>query len=327
MTDQNNAAQAAEQEIDAIMEQAQVFASAWSFLGGPFDNGSGLETAERERTALRAMLSKLRTEGVQAVKAAGHSEVARCTAPSMQKNHVDCDVPSINRNSNHGDLPTTRFSNMFSSRTSCGLDIRIDHVWSRHEMPCGSPDAQMDDVAITSSRACDAINGTNSIHDNSTVQHNLSFSIWRTSVPSHVKGYISLQVPQAGGNTYLHDKQLECPATKDLQASAPVAGEAQPVCWIERAQLENVRDEGDDAWVYWRGTGHAAEPDEVPLYAAPQASEAVRDAALEEAASLLERNRKTWVSVRAAYEIRALKSHSAALSAQPGAQKGGSDAE
>ena len=66
MTDQNNAAQAAEQEIDAIMEQAQVFASAWSFLGGPFDNGSGLETAERERAALRTMLSKLRAEGVQA---------------------------------------------------------------------------------------------------------------------------------------------------------------------------------------------------------------------------------------------------------------------
>lgn len=50
----------AEQEIDAIMEQAQVFASAWAFLGGPFDNGSGLETAEREKANLRALLSKLR---------------------------------------------------------------------------------------------------------------------------------------------------------------------------------------------------------------------------------------------------------------------------
>jgi|GEM_PF-3237667 len=50
----------ADQEIDAIMEQAQVFASAWAFLGGPFDNGSGLETAEREKANLRALLSKLR---------------------------------------------------------------------------------------------------------------------------------------------------------------------------------------------------------------------------------------------------------------------------
>ncbi|WP_313064631.1 hypothetical protein [Achromobacter animicus] len=52
----------------------------------------------------------------------------------------------------------------------------------------------------------------------------------------------------------------------------PAAVEAQPVCWIDRTQLESVRDEGDDAWVYWRETGHEAEPDEVPLYAAPQAS-------------------------------------------------------
>ncbi|WP_241130505.1 hypothetical protein [Achromobacter xylosoxidans] len=60
MTNPNNAAQAVDQEIEAIMEQAQVFASAWSFLGGPFDNGSGLETAEREKANLRALLSKLR---------------------------------------------------------------------------------------------------------------------------------------------------------------------------------------------------------------------------------------------------------------------------
>ncbi|MGE8636994.1 MAG: hypothetical protein ACN6PR_00020 [Achromobacter sp.] len=66
MTDQITAAQQADQEIEATMEQAQVFASAWAFLGGPFDNGSGLEQAERERSNLRALLSKLRAEGVQA---------------------------------------------------------------------------------------------------------------------------------------------------------------------------------------------------------------------------------------------------------------------
>ncbi|CAB3899748.1 hypothetical protein [Achromobacter deleyi] len=83
---ENNAAQPADQEIEAIMEQAQVFASAWAFFGGPFDNGSGLEQAERERSNLRALLSKLRAEGVQAGderadlvfdcgKAAGRQEV------------------------------------------------------------------------------------------------------------------------------------------------------------------------------------------------------------------------------------------------------------
>lgn len=72
-------------------------------------------------------------------------------------------------------------------------------------------------------------------------------------------------------NTKHHGWQVPVFLSPPL-ASAPVAGEAQPVCWIERTQLENVRDEGEDAWVYWRGTGHAAEPDEVPLYAAPQAN-------------------------------------------------------
>jgi len=58
-------------------------------------------------------------------------------------------------------------------------------------------------------------------------------------------------------------------------ASALVAGEEQPVCWIEKDVLESVRDEGSDAWVYWRPAGHVAEPDEMPLYAAPQASKSV----------------------------------------------------
>ncbi|WP_447988306.1 hypothetical protein [Achromobacter spanius] len=67
---ENNAANAAEQEIDAIMKQARVFASAWAFFGGPFDQGTGKENAEREETNLRDLirdaLSKLRAEGVQA---------------------------------------------------------------------------------------------------------------------------------------------------------------------------------------------------------------------------------------------------------------------
>ncbi|MDF8362244.1 hypothetical protein, partial [Achromobacter anxifer] len=78
-----------------------------------------------------------------------------------------------------------------------------------------------------------------------------------------------------------------------------------------------------------------------PLYAAPQASDTVRDQALEDAAqaaytALFPTNdRSDWTEFAesAAYSakwaaqcIRALKSQSSALSAQPGAQKGGSDA-
>lgn len=64
MTNQNNAAQPVDQEFEAIMEQAQVFASAWAFFGGPFDQGDGKEQAEREearlREVIRDVLSKLR---------------------------------------------------------------------------------------------------------------------------------------------------------------------------------------------------------------------------------------------------------------------------
>lgn len=42
--------------INQIMEQAQVFASAWSLVGGRFDVGDGLELAEAEKLALRAMV-------------------------------------------------------------------------------------------------------------------------------------------------------------------------------------------------------------------------------------------------------------------------------
>ncbi|MBD9433210.1 hypothetical protein IB257_25005 [Achromobacter sp. ACM03] len=90
--------------------------------------------------------------------------------------------------------------------------------------------------------------------------------------------------------------------------------------------LESVRDEGSDAWVYWRPAGHVAEPDEMPLYAAPQASEAVRVQQLEAARIAYARefppdeNGDPDVgSIHA--NIRKLKSQVAALSAQPGAQK------
>ena len=82
MTHQNSAAQAANKEIDAIMEQAQVFASAWAFYGGPFDQGDGKGQAEREeaklRDVIRDALSKLRAEGVQADEPVADAVVRQC---------------------------------------------------------------------------------------------------------------------------------------------------------------------------------------------------------------------------------------------------------
>lgn len=42
--------------IDAVMEQAQVFASAWALVDGPFDSGNALENAEEAKAELRDML-------------------------------------------------------------------------------------------------------------------------------------------------------------------------------------------------------------------------------------------------------------------------------
>lgn len=113
----------------------------------------------------------------------------------------------------------------------------------------------------------------------------------------------------------------------------PSDGEA--VAWLN--------EDGSDAWTDQKkrmlaecnGTGGAriAETYNVPLFrhAAPQASEAVRNAALEEAAVVCDKMHTiSAVSFETgsacAQAIRALKT-SAALSAQPGAQKqGGSDA-
>lgn len=41
--------------IDAVMEQAQVFASAWALVDGPFDNGNALENAEEAKVEVKAM--------------------------------------------------------------------------------------------------------------------------------------------------------------------------------------------------------------------------------------------------------------------------------
>jgi hypothetical protein len=43
--------------VDSVMEQAQVFASAWSLVGGRFDSGNGLEDAKQAKAELRAMLT------------------------------------------------------------------------------------------------------------------------------------------------------------------------------------------------------------------------------------------------------------------------------
>jgi hypothetical protein len=42
--------------IDSVMEQAQVFASAWSLVGSRFDSGNEMKNAEQAKAELRVML-------------------------------------------------------------------------------------------------------------------------------------------------------------------------------------------------------------------------------------------------------------------------------
>ena len=48
--------------VDAIMEQAQVFASTYSLVGGRFDDGTKYQQSEDEKAELRRMI-KAATEG------------------------------------------------------------------------------------------------------------------------------------------------------------------------------------------------------------------------------------------------------------------------
>lgn len=48
--------------IEKIMEQAQVFASAWSVVGGPFDGGDAMEVATQEKDELRRMVEESKLE-------------------------------------------------------------------------------------------------------------------------------------------------------------------------------------------------------------------------------------------------------------------------
>jgi hypothetical protein len=42
---------------DKLMEQAQVFASAWSLIGGQFDDGSMHDSSLKEKEELRSMIA------------------------------------------------------------------------------------------------------------------------------------------------------------------------------------------------------------------------------------------------------------------------------
>ena len=48
-----------DEAVNVLMEQAQVFASAWSLVGGRFDDGSMLEAAKEAKATLRGLIKAL----------------------------------------------------------------------------------------------------------------------------------------------------------------------------------------------------------------------------------------------------------------------------
>ena len=72
--------------IEKIMEQAQVFASAWSVVGGPFDGGDAVEVATQEKDELRCMVGALAAE--RDALAAELSEMKHMTGVALMCNHA-----------------------------------------------------------------------------------------------------------------------------------------------------------------------------------------------------------------------------------------------
>jgi len=66
--------------VDSVMEQAQVFASAWSLVGGCFDSGNAMEDAEAAKNELRAMLAAAPQPAAQPTEPAYTEAVSLATA-------------------------------------------------------------------------------------------------------------------------------------------------------------------------------------------------------------------------------------------------------
>lgn len=60
----------ANEALDQIMEQAQVFASAWSLVGGRFDSGNAMSDAEDAKAELRTMVRSLADLAAEIVRPA-----------------------------------------------------------------------------------------------------------------------------------------------------------------------------------------------------------------------------------------------------------------
>lgn len=94
-----------DEQIDAIMEQAQVFASAWSLVGGPFDSGGMLENAHQEKAELRALLSASKPAVAQSFEAWAMQEGLISESHGVRFVNSMCDVAQKTWNAALADSP------------------------------------------------------------------------------------------------------------------------------------------------------------------------------------------------------------------------------
>lgn len=185
--------------------------------------------------------------------------------------------------------------------------MRLTQPWPNATIPCATVRSHVEQ-ALSKLRAPVA-DETQALHD-----HDLWFQEYGQTLGAFYN------------NLTIHTRAAWVAASRQYAAlaSAPVAGEA--IAWLSDAGLESLRRFGQASVV---GSGARSDSSEFkhPLYAAPQASEAVRDAALKRACSLREVTcKKCGLQVISSCRgdgcpVKDRYADLRALSAQPGARK------
>ena len=78
----------AQEAVGQIMEQAQVFASAWSLVGGRFDSGNAMSDADDAKAELHTMVRSLADLAAQTVRPASPGATPPATAQAPQAEPV-----------------------------------------------------------------------------------------------------------------------------------------------------------------------------------------------------------------------------------------------
>jgi hypothetical protein len=79
----------AQEAVGQIMEQAQVFASAWSLVGGRFDSGNAMSDADDAKAELHTMVRSLADLAAQTVRPASPG----ATQPAPAEGEREADPP------------------------------------------------------------------------------------------------------------------------------------------------------------------------------------------------------------------------------------------